>query len=158
VALFCEIFCITGRDCDRACLDHVSISDTMKRIASILFRWLLVLSYASLILFLSMQSSIPGHSRVPDKLGHALEYMLLAFLLIRAMHTSAAPYSPRNFAWSWVICSLFAVLDEFVQSHVPGRNASVGDWGADFAGISLTHLLLLRRSSKERSLAGDEMS
>ena len=123
----------------------------MKHRASIFVRWILVLAYASLILFLSLQPSIPGHSRIPDKLGHALEYMLLGFLLSRAFQIPGTPYHPRHLFLSWTICTLFGVLDEFVQSSVPGRHASIGDWGADFAGISLSHLLLLRGSNKERS-------
>ena len=116
----------------------------MKQRASIIFRWILVLSYASLIIYLSTQSSIPGHSRVPDKLGHALEYMLLAFLLSRAMQTPGTPYRPRNLLISWVICAVFAAFDEFVQSNIPGRDASVGDWAADICWNTLSHLLLLR--------------
>jgi VanZ family protein len=130
----------------------------MKPRASIIVRWILLLSYAFLILFLSFQPSIPGHSRVPDKLGHALEYMLLGFLSARAFQIPGTAYRPRFLFLSWIICTIFAVLDEFVQSGVPGRDASIGDWAADFAGISISHLLLLRRSYKERSIACNEMS
>ncbi len=153
MALLRKIFLFTGCDRTHSCLGYVSISDTMKQRASIIFRWILVLSYASLIIYLSTKSSIPGHSRVPDKLGHALEYMLLAFLLSRAMQTPGTSYRPRHLLISWVICALFAAFDELVQSGVPGRDASIGDWAADFAGISLSHLLLLRRNYKGCSRA-----
>jgi VanZ family protein len=130
----------------------------MKRTASILLRWLLFISYASLVLYLSTKSSIPGHSRVPDKLGHAIEYMLLGFLSARAIQKPGTPHRPRDLLFSWAFCAIFGVFDELVQSGTPGRECSIGDWAADFAGISLSHLLILRRSYKERSSATNEMS
>jgi VanZ family protein len=44
---------------------------------------------------------------------------------------------------------VFAALDEFVQSNIPGRDASLGDWAADISGNTIAILLLLKRSYKE---------
>ena len=95
---------------------------------------------------------------MPDKLGHAIEYMLLGFLSARALQAPGTPHRTRILLLSRAFCAVFGIVDELVQSQTPGRECSVGDWAADFAGISLSHLLLLRWSYKERSTATNEMS
>jgi VanZ family protein len=146
VALLREVFPFPGFDRISIGMAHVSISNTMKRSLSIAVRWILFLTYAGLIIFLSMQSSLPGQSRIPDKLEHAAEYFLFGILTARTLQAPESRHLPKNLVVAWIFCMIFAALDEFVQSNIPGRDASLGDWAADISGNTIAILLLLKRS------------
>jgi VanZ family protein len=146
VALLREVFSFPRFDRFSFGLGHVSISYSMKRSLSIAIRWILFLSYAGIILFLSTQSSLPGQSRIPDKLEHAAEYFVFAILTARTLQAPRSRHLPRNLVVAWIFCMIFAALDEFVQSNIPGRDASLGDWAADISGNTIAILLLLKRS------------
>jgi VanZ family protein len=121
----------------------------MKRSLSIAIRWILFLTCAGMIIFLSMQSSLPGQSRIPDKLEHATEYFIFAILTARVLQAPGAKHLPKNLVVALIFCMIFAALDEFVQSNIPGRDASLGDWIADISGNTMAILLLLKRSYEE---------
>jgi VanZ family protein len=146
VALLHKVFPFPRFDRFSVGLGHVSISYSMKRSLSIAIRWILFLSYAGIILFLSTQSSLPGQSRIPDKLEHAAEYFVFAILTARTLQAPRSRHLPRNLVVAWIFCMIFAALDEFVQSNIPGRDASLGDWAADISGNTIAILLLLKRS------------
>lgn len=93
--------------------------------------------YMGLIFVLSAQpGSAVGLPPPWDKLAHTLEYALLGFLLSRAFSNPGAAF---------VIASLYGVSDEFHQSFVPGREASIGDWLADSLGAFAGARFLLKR-------------
>jgi VanZ family protein len=121
----------------------------MKRSLSIALRWILFLTYAGMIIYLSMQSSLPGQSRIPDKLEHATEYFIFAILTARTLQAPKTRHQPKNLVVALIFCMIFAALDEFVQSNIPGRDASLGDWIADISGNTMAILLLLKRSYEE---------
>lgn len=81
---------------------------------------------------------------ITRKAAHFTEYAILAFLAARAFRTS-----PRSaLANRWFIAALalivaYALLDEYHQSFVPSRTASIYDSMVDIAG-GLTALLILR--------------
>jgi VanZ family protein len=146
VALLREVFPFPRFDRFSVGLGDVSISNSMKRSLSIAIRWILFLTYAGTIIFLSMQSSLPGQSRIPDKLEHATEYFIFAILTARTLQAPKSRHLPKNLVVAWIFCMIFAALDEFVQSNIPGRDASLGDWAADISGNTMAILLLLKRS------------
>jgi VanZ family protein len=116
----------------------------------LLFYWLPVAAYASLILSLSSIPGIPGAPRVPDKALHALEYFLFGVLLARAFLQGSNP--TRQKLVNVVLAgAAFAALDEYYQSFIPGRFSSVYDWIADVTGIGLVISLLLLRRIKEQA-------
>lgn len=87
-------------------------------------------------------SSIPGTGMgwlVPpfDKLVHGTTFAVLAVFF--GLWFSNARWNSKPLVWAAVcvlFCVLFGVLDEFHQSFVPGRDASLGDIFADtFGGI-----------------------
>jgi VanZ family protein len=85
------------------------------------------------------------------KLGHFTEYAVLAFLARRAFVTSSYGFLRRY----WFQCALmlivaYALLDEFHQSFVPSRTASIYDSAIDVAG-GITVLLLLKIFVRSRS-------
>jgi VanZ family protein len=82
------------------------------------------------------------------KAGHVTEYAILAFLLRRAFVTSTRSFIQRNwFELALLIIVCYALLDEFHQSFVPSRTASLYDSAIDIAG-GLTVLLILKLCDK----------
>ena len=73
------------------------------------------------------------------KLAHFTEYAILGFLAARAFRTS-----PRWFVISAILIVVYALLDEYHQSFVPSRTASIFDSFIDMAG-GITALLIVRR-------------
>lgn len=80
------------------------------------------------------------------KLGHWLEYFILAVLLYRALHAeSGARSSVRPAAWTMAFALIWAAADEFHQSLVPSRTASVVDVMIDgLGGLFGTFWMYLR--------------
>lgn len=91
-----------------------------------------------LVLFIA--TSLPA-SNMPsvsynDKLVHFLAFSGLGFLLTLTFMLQEKYPELRGYALlaSVVIASLYAALDEFHQSFIPGRSAEFLDWIADFTG------------------------
>lgn len=77
------------------------------------------------------------------KAGHFTEYGLLAFLAARALATSSLRELRQHwFSLALLLIAFYALSDEYHQSYVPTRTASLYDSLIDFAG-GLTVLLLL---------------
>ncbi|HEY6229795.1 MAG TPA: VanZ family protein [Pyrinomonadaceae bacterium] len=86
------------------------------------------------------------------KAGHFTEYAVLAFLARRAFISSARLWLRRHwFEFALLLLVIYALLDEYHQSFVPSRTASIYDSAIDVAG-GLTVLLLFKLY--ERSRAG----
>ena len=87
------------------------------------------------------------------KLAHFSEYALLAILAVRAFGSSPNTHlKHRWFLVSLAIIVLYALLDEYHQSFVPSRTASVFDSFIDMSG-GLTALVViwLRRRKDDAS-------
>jgi VanZ family protein len=91
------------------------------------------------------------------KAGHFTEYAVLAFLTRRAFITSSRALLRRYwFQLGLLLVVIYGLLDEFHQSFVPSRTASVYDSIIDIAG-GLTVLLIFRFYGKnpvEREIHG----
>ena len=84
---------------------------------------------------------------ITRKIAHFTEYAILGFLGARAFYTSSRPALRRR--WLLICATLivvYALVDEYHQSFVPSRTASVWDSLIDMAG-GLTALLLFRKRS-----------
>ena len=69
------------------------------------------------------------------KLGHFIEYFILGILFFRAFRGgSTASCSWRWYFFAVTLIVLWAASDEFHQSFVPTRTASIVDVGIDTAG------------------------
>jgi VanZ family protein len=69
------------------------------------------------------------------KAGHVTEYFILGTLLFRAFRSGSREL--RNLRWafsSFLVVMLYAASDEFHQSFVPERTASLVDVGIDTLG------------------------
>jgi len=93
------------------------------------------------------------------KLAHLTEYFVLGLLLYRAFSSDSTELK----AWRWVFYSLLAVMlfaagDEFHQSFISSRTASVVDVGIDALGgfLATCTIILWKTVSAglERSRAG----
>lgn len=90
------------------------------------------------------------------KAGHLTEYAILAFLLRRAFITSSRAFIQRHwFELGSLIIVCYALLDEFHQSFVPSRTASIYDSAIDVTGglIVLVLYKLQDQWSYRRKLA-----
>jgi VanZ family protein len=124
--------------------------------------WMVLISFASTAGFSSINTSrFIGplfHWLFPDlsesrlgtlhflirKAAHFTEYAVLAFLARRAFFTSGNEFMQRRwFELSLLLITCYALLDEFHQSFVPTRTASIYDSAVDVAG-GLTVLLAFR--------------
>jgi VanZ family protein len=99
----------------------------MKRLVLIVPRWLpALLMMAAIFVF----SSQPGDNlpdffswdRVVKKGGHMMGYGLLALSYLHWLR-----YDKKYYPLAWLISILYAATDEFHQSFIAGRNASVFD-------------------------------
>lgn len=83
------------------------------------------------------------------KIAHFTEYAILGFLAARAFRTSPRPAIRQR--W-FLICAtlvvIYALLDEYHQSFVPSRTASIFDSMIDIAG-GLTALLIVRKRTSD---------
>ena len=83
------------------------------------------------------------------KIAHFTEYAILGFLAARAFRTSPRPaISQRWFLICATLIVIYALLDEYHQSFVPSRTASILDSFIDMAG-ALTVLLIVRRRTAD---------
>jgi VanZ family protein len=64
-------------------------------------------------------------------------YALFALVSLRAFHGGFRPASARAVVGAVVLTLVYAALDEWHQSQVPGRFPSVVDWVADAIGVGL---------------------
>jgi VanZ family protein len=79
---------------------------------------------------------------ITRKAAHFTEYAILAWLAARAFATSSGQTLRRHwFLISLALVILYALSDEYHQSFVPSRTASIYDSFIDMAG-GLTALLL----------------
>jgi VanZ family protein len=123
----------------------------MSRAIQIVLRWLPALLVMLAIFLFSAQSSseLPNFDWVDwivKKGGHMTGYALLALSYWRALGF-------RQGRWwlAWCLAVLYAVTDEFHQSFVPGRSASIWDVLIFDNLGALISLWLLNRYKTQRS-------
>lgn len=82
-----------------------------------------------------------------DKLVHFVAFGLFAWLVHRAL-SLPRPLLTRVALATILLCSAYALSDEWHQSFVPGRTFDLWDLAADLAGISTALMLLLLRDRR----------
>lgn len=91
--------------------------------------WLPVAAWATLIFVASARPTVPvGLGGGLDKVAHLSAYLVLGFLLARAL---PIPRAAILLGWA------YALSDEIHQRFVPGRTFEVADWIADAVGVLL---------------------
>ena len=114
--------------------------------------WVPTVLWMGVIFFLSSltESVTPGRDILPDKVCHAGEYFILAFLILFALQRTTRL---SFFAGFWITlawCTAYGVSDEFHQLYVPTRNCDIADLVADVCGVVALFLVLwvLQKSGK----------
>ena len=80
---------------------------------------------------------------ITRKLAHFTEYAILGFLAARAFRTHE-----RWFLISALLVVVYALLDEYHQSFVPSRTASIFDSLIDMSGGLTALIIILKRSRR----------
>lgn len=112
---------------------------------------LLLLCYCALIIYLSHHPMLPVPDlfSIQDKIIHATAYALMALLFWNSgryrLAVNRSFTSAHLAVVSVVFCALFGAGDEWHQSFVAGRDASIFDWLADLFGACLLTLTLYKR-------------
>ena len=127
--------------------------------------WVPTVLWMGVIFFLSTlpEAVTPGRGVLPDKVCHAGEYFILAFLVLFALQRTTRV---RFFTSFWITLAwgtVYGLSDEIHQLYVPTRQFDVGDLAADVCGVAVLFLILwvVRRSGEGgaeiyRLLAGKE--
>ena len=127
--------------------------------------WVPTVLWMGVIFFLSTlpESATPGRGILPDWVCHALEYFILAFLILFALQRTTRARFSTSF---WVILvwgAIYGLSDEIHHLYVPTRQFEVGDLIADVCGVMVLFFILwvLQRSGDRgaeiyRLLAGKE--
>jgi len=117
----------------------------MRKRMKIFKLWLPVLIWAGIIFWLS---SIPNlksnleYDFILRKIAHAVEYFILTFLLYRAFKGSYKINIFYLFIYPATLSLIYAASDEFHQSFIPGRSASVRDVFIDAMGIIAFYIVV----------------
>jgi len=143
---------------------------------SALQRWLPVILWAGLIFYFSTENFsfsntegffsawlgwlLPGFAPADLALfhpllrkgGHWFEYFILAILLVRAGQSSnESELAKPTIAWTLTLVLAYAASDEYHQSWVPERTASVVDVAIDtFGGVCGVFWMCLWRKRSAR--------
>jgi len=89
---------------------------------------------------------------VVRKAAHFSEYAVFALLLARAFRTSS--HQMLRYHWFWtslLLIVIYSLTDEFHQSFVPSRTASIYDSMIDsFGGLAALCIVRIRRQSEAK--------
>ena len=123
-----------------------STSNRAEEAERILLYYLPPLLCMGSIFYLSSQTwvpiPLPAWMIIRDKVAHAIMYGILCYLWIRALRMGEAqPLSRAHLAAAVLITIAYGISDEYHQSFVPGRTATVGDALADSVGAMVSGLV-----------------
>jgi len=127
--------------------------------------WVPTVLWMGVIFFLSTlpESVTPGRDILPDKVCHAGEYFILAFLILFALQRTTRMGFSTSFWTTLAWSAVYGLSDEIHQLYVPTRQFDVGDLIADVCGVVVLFFILwvLQRSGERgaeiyRLLAGRE--
>lgn len=101
-------------------------------------RWAMLLGWLFIIFMFSQQPDY-GHTAaswgefIARKLAHIIEYAILA-ILIYGVFTATGSVTKKHLAWVLVFSIVFATIDEYHQTFVPGRSGVMTDVLVDTIG------------------------
>lgn len=124
-----------------------------------IIRLIPAIAWMGIIFAMSSQSTIPQTPSLPADLiaiaGHLVAFGVLAALLYLGL-ASWLPGTGLRAAVAFVMTVLYGVSDEFHQSFVPGRDASLFDVVVDGIGAAVALaiiLVLIRLRQQDRARA-----
>ncbi|MFA6254790.1 MAG: VanZ family protein [Patescibacteria group bacterium] len=104
-----------------------------------IFNWLAVIAWMGVIYYFSAQPDLksslePFWDYIFRKIAHMAEFFILAYLFFRALGQSKIN-SKTSLIFAFILSLAYAGFDEWHQSYVAGRVASLKDIGIDGMGI-----------------------
>ena len=108
--------------------------------AKTISKWGPVIIWAGLIFLVSSIPTLPKTEIIwwdfiLKKSAHMIEYGIFYFFLIRAL-------GKRGTLLAFIMAILYACSDEYHQSFVPGRTATLRDVGFDIIGIIISYQVI----------------
>ena len=104
--------------------------------------WGPFLAALAVVFCLSSMSEVPGAHYVWDKLLHTFGYAGIGILALRAFHGGFVRPQLKPTLYAALTVIAWGMSDEYHQSFVPGRDASVWDVLADAVGFTLGVLMM----------------
>jgi VanZ family protein len=123
--------------------------------------WIFVIIWMGVIFYFSnqpdLQSGLPNNwDFIYRKLAHMSEFAVLNFLLIRSFSYSKISFK-NILTVSFIFSALYAMLDEYHQNFVLGRQGSVKDVLIDSIGIIFMTIFYPRLKYKHRAKSTDDL-
>ena len=127
--------------------------------------WVPTILWMGVIFFLSSlpELATPGRGILSDKVCHAGEYFILAFLILFALQRTTQISFSTSFWITLAWGAIYGLSDEIHQLYVATRHFDFWDMAADVSGVAALFLMLwiLQRAGKRgaeiyRLLAGKE--
>ncbi len=116
----------------------------MNRLVASFPYWVPTVLWMGVIYFLSTlpESATPGRGIISDKVCHAGEYFILAFLILFALQRTTQFRFSTSFwiIFAWV--AVYGLSDEIHQLYVPTRHFDVLDLLADVGGMAVLFFIL----------------
>ncbi len=124
-----------------------------------LLYWLPALLWAAVIFYFSAQSRAPQLSGQPgvqlalQKIGHATEYGIMAFLIYRPLRRAHRLPLHRALLFAIILAATYAASDEWHQYFVPGRSAQLSDVAIDTTGaiIDMTGFYIYESRRRQKT-------
>lgn len=116
----------------------------IKRLIQAFPYWVPTVLWMGVIYYLSSlpDDITPGRDILPDKILHAAEYFILAYLILFALQRTTSIKFKSSFLIVLIFGALYALSDEIHQLYVSTRNCDYGDLIADICGIVILFFLL----------------
>ena len=114
-----------------------------------LLLWLPPVLWASFIFFASAQpketfEKMGLSGTLLSSAGHLVVYFVLMSLLVLALRFGSDVPSKWAYPLAFLLVALYGLSDEFHQSFVPGRTATIADWFIDLSGAGIAWFFLIR--------------
>ncbi|TGD73422.1 hypothetical protein E4634_10330 [Mangrovimicrobium sediminis] len=108
----------------------------LSRLRARRLHWLIVVGYAALVAWLSLEPAIGQELNGIDKTAHFATYLTFALLAAIVLQR------PRHYLWGCLAIGVFGGLLEWSQQYVPGRTFSLLDLRANLFGLCAGMLLV----------------
>ena len=117
--------------------------------------WLPAVAWAALIYFISAQPEEAFERLGLTGLllsvgGHLVVYFVLMVLLVVALRYSSSLSTNHVYRVAFLIIILYGLSDEYHQSFVPGRTATIVDWLVDLIGAGAAWIIFARWEHRRR--------
>jgi len=114
-----------------------------------LLNWIALIIWMGMIFYLSSIPNLKISEGLEDlilrKIAHFVEFFILALLWFKALRVTKKNLSKLNIIFlSCCFSIIYAILDEFHQSFVPTRCASIIDVFIDSLGVLFFSLIAIR--------------